>query len=73
MKKAELLQETLGDNIVVLTKETHRAAYSKQEIHLRIAESLRQICGTLQGSSKIPSEPSSSNCHSGSVSGLRGG
>jgi hypothetical protein len=52
MNKDEILEKILGNRMILLAKETRRAAGSKQEIHLRIADSLREIFSLLGRSSK---------------------
>lgn len=59
MNKDEILEKTMGDGIVVLTKEARRDSRDKQEIRLRIAESLRQMFGTLRRSWRISQEKNS--------------
>lgn len=59
MNKDEILEKTLGDEIVVLAKEARLESRDKQEIHLRIADLLRQMFGSLGRSWKTPTDPSS--------------
>ena len=47
MNKDEILEKTFGHGIVVLVKEARRTARDSQNLHLRIADSLRQMFGAL--------------------------
>ena len=58
MNKNDILEKTFGQGIVVLTKEARRAARNRQDLHLRIADSLRQMFGALGLTSKRTSHPS---------------
>jgi hypothetical protein len=52
MNKDEILEKILGNRMIILAKETRRAAGNKQEIHSRIADSLREIFSLLGRSRK---------------------
>lgn len=57
MNKHEILEKTLGEGIVALTKEVRRAARKKQEIHLQLADSLRKMFGVLRRARRGVSDP----------------
>ena len=56
--KDEILEKSLGNRMVMLSKEARRVVGRKEEIHSQIVDSLREMFGLLRRSGKSAQDKS---------------